>query len=86
VSWKFHPHVKVSLDGRYEVTYPEAVFEDVLAFSGKRPGTSWRVRAGRGLSRGKRSSGSPGWRSVYDGSFVVAVRLGSAPCRRRTFP
>jgi hypothetical protein len=32
VSWKLHPAVKVSLDSRYEAAYPEAVFEDVLAF------------------------------------------------------
>lgn len=33
VSWELYPHVKVSLDGRYEVAYPPAVIEDFQRFA-----------------------------------------------------
>jgi hypothetical protein len=32
VSWKLYPAVKVSLDSRYEVTYPDAVVRQIFDF------------------------------------------------------
>jgi hypothetical protein len=40
VSWKLFPHVKVSLDGRYEETYQDSVMERIFGFYEARPG--WR--------------------------------------------
>lgn len=40
VMWKLHPHVKVSLDGRYEVAYQGGILEENHAFYQARPG--WR--------------------------------------------
>jgi hypothetical protein len=40
VSWKLFPAVKVSLDGRYEETYPDSVLENIFGFYEARPG--WR--------------------------------------------
>lgn len=41
VSWKLHPSIKVSLDGRYEVAYPPALLEDHLDFYAAAP--RWRA-------------------------------------------
>jgi hypothetical protein len=41
VSWKLFPKVKVSLDSRYEETYPNQVVEEVFRFYDARPG--WRA-------------------------------------------
>lgn len=38
VSWKLFPAVKVSLDSRYEETYPDGVVEDIFRFYGAGPG------------------------------------------------
>ena len=38
VMWKLHPHVKVSLDGRYEVAYQVGILEENHAFYQARPG------------------------------------------------
>jgi hypothetical protein len=40
VSWKLHPDVRVSLDGRYEVAYADGVLEENERLFGARPG--WR--------------------------------------------
>jgi hypothetical protein len=32
VSWRLYPNVKISMDGRYETTYPESTFELNNAF------------------------------------------------------
>jgi hypothetical protein len=40
VSWKLFPAVKVSLDSRYEETYPDSVMENIFGFYDARPG--WR--------------------------------------------
>jgi len=40
VSWKLHPDVRVSLDGRYEVAYADGVLEEQMTLYGARPG--WR--------------------------------------------
>jgi hypothetical protein len=40
VSWKLYPAVKVSLDSRYEVAYPDPVVKGVFDFYGAGPG--WR--------------------------------------------
>jgi hypothetical protein len=40
VSWKLHPDVRVSLDGRYELAYADGVLEDQMTLYRARPG--WR--------------------------------------------
>jgi hypothetical protein len=40
VSWRLYPAVKVSLDSRYEVAYPESVVKQVFEFYEARP--NWR--------------------------------------------
>jgi hypothetical protein len=39
-SWRLYPRVKISMDGRYETTFPESTFELNDDFYGKR-GTNW---------------------------------------------
>jgi hypothetical protein len=74
--------VKVSLDSRYEAAYPEAVFEDVLAFyeGRERPeGVLARYGAdavlvppGHAALRGRLT-----WPRVYDdGSFAIFAHPG----------
>jgi hypothetical protein len=45
VSWKLHPAVKVSFDGRYEAAYPPEALEENFAFYGAKPG--WRATLDR---------------------------------------
>jgi hypothetical protein len=45
VSWKLHPDVRVSLDGRYEVAYADGVLEENETLYGARPG--WRALLAR---------------------------------------
>ncbi|BDG01220.1 hypothetical protein [Anaeromyxobacter oryzae] len=82
VSWKLHPEVHVSLDGRYEAAYPDQVFEDVMAFYGGRanprdilskyPADAVLVPPGGNALRRRLA-----WPCVYDdGSFAVLVRPG----------
>jgi hypothetical protein len=39
-SWRLYPRIKISMDGRYETTYPESTFELNSRFCEKR-GTNW---------------------------------------------
>lgn len=39
-SWRLYPRIKISMDGRYETTFPESTFELNDDFYGKR-GTNW---------------------------------------------
>jgi hypothetical protein len=39
-AWRLYPHIKISMDGRYETTYPESTFELNNAFYEKR-GPDW---------------------------------------------
>jgi hypothetical protein len=84
VSWKLHPSVKVSLDSRYEAAYPEAVFENVLAFYAGRTrpeevlerygADAVLVPPGNATLRARLT-----WPRVYeDGSFAVFARPGLA--------
>jgi hypothetical protein len=41
VAWRLYPKVKVSMDGRYEETYPENTFEMNMRFYNKE-GTNWQ--------------------------------------------
>jgi len=45
VSWKMWPNVKVSLDSRYEVAYPEHVVKDIRSFYGAEE--TWRETLAR---------------------------------------
>jgi hypothetical protein len=84
VSWKLHPAVKVSLDSRYEAAYPEAVFDDVLAFyeGRERPeGVLARYGADAVLVPPGHSAlrSRLEWPRVYDdGTFAVFARPGLA--------
>lgn len=40
ILWRFYPHLKVSMDGRFETVYPQEVVEDHLKFRSGQPG--WR--------------------------------------------
>jgi hypothetical protein len=84
VSWKLHPDVLVSLDGRYEAAYPDQVFADVMAFyDGSRPPEEIVARyAPDAVLLPRASDGLRariGWPVSYDdGAFAVLVRPGLA--------
>lgn len=86
VSWKLFPAVKVSLDSRYEVTYPDSVMELVFSFYEAQPG--WRaaldayptdavlVPQDAPISKAMRETG---WKRAYtDRQFDLYVRPGIA--------
>lgn len=91
VSWKLHPDVRVSLDGRYEAAYPRAVFEDVVEFyEGRRSPEEVLAKYAADAVLLPRAAAPIRdrlrWTSVYDdGSFSVVVRPGVA-LRRVTEP
>lgn len=87
VSWTSFPNVKVSLDGRYEVAYPNDVVDDVMAFYLAKP--SWRdalakypsdiaiVQRGRDVARHMQSDTD--WKLVYrDDAQEIFARPGLA--------
>jgi hypothetical protein len=39
-SWRLYPHIKISMDGRYETTFPESTFDLNLNFYEK-SGSDW---------------------------------------------
>ncbi len=85
VSWKLHPDVRVSFDGRYEVAYPDGAERENLDFFLARPG--WRailakyptdvVLAAEKEPVARRMSEAPGWKLAYrDGVWTVWSRPG----------
>ena len=84
VSWKLYPAVKVSIDSRYEVAYPDDWVERTFRFYQAAPG--WRetletYRTDIVLFPRNSPIASPlrglGWNSVYrDGLFEIAARPG----------
>jgi hypothetical protein len=82
VSWKLFPDVLVSLDGRYEVAYPDRVVSDVMAFyDGSRPPEEILARYGPDAVLLPRASdrlrARIGWPVSYDdGAFAVLLRPG----------
>ena len=102
VSWNLFPAVKISLDSRYEETYPSTVVENVFRFY--EAGTGWReilnayptdaVLVPRESAVAEKM-GETRWRKVYrDREFDLFVRPGislaeedrSAMSFRGTFP
>jgi hypothetical protein len=86
VSWKLYPTVKVSLDSRYEVAYPDAVVKRVFDFYDAAPGwqatlTHWptdAVLVSRDVPVAQLMP-SAGWPRVYvDQQFEIYVRPGIA--------
>jgi hypothetical protein len=86
VSWKLYPAVKVSLDSRYEVAYPDAVVRRVFDFYEAAPGwqsalTEWPTDAAL-IPRETAVSQllhSTGWTLVYvDGQFEIYMPPGGA--------
>jgi hypothetical protein len=86
VSWKLYPAVKVSMDSRYEVAYPDAVVKQVFDFYGAAP--SWQstlaawptdaVLVPRDLPVAQFMP-SIGWPCTYsDAQFEIYVRPGIA--------
>jgi hypothetical protein len=84
VTWKLHPSVRVSLDGRYEVAYDPALLERHLAFYDARDGWEALLTAlptdaalvphDAPVLEELRTLG--GWRGVYrDDAFEVFVRV-----------
>jgi hypothetical protein len=85
VSWKLHPDVRVSFDGRYEVAYPEGAERENVDFFLARP--EWRailakyptdvVLAAEKEPVARRISEAPGWKRAYaDGVWSVWSRPG----------
>lgn len=84
VSWNLFPAVKVSLDSRYEETYPGSVVEDVFRFY--EAGSGWRETLNAyptdAVLVPRESAPAPkmgevGWRKVYrDREFDLFVRPG----------
>ena len=82
VSWKLYPAVKVSLDSRYEVIYPDAVMKQIFDFYAGLPGWQSTLAAYPTdavlLPRNApvlTAFGSIGWHCVYrDREFEIYVR------------
>ena len=85
VSWKLHPRVLVSFDGRFEVAYPPRAAEENRDFYGARE--SWRATLARDPTDAVLApSGSPivaalasgeVWRACYrDDAYAIFVRKG----------
>lgn len=102
VSWKLFPAVKVSLDSRYEETYPNSVVESVFRFYEGRPGWQATLEAyptdavlvPRESAVAQKIT-ETGWRRVYrDREFELFIRPGvslpeedwSATSFRGSFP
>lgn len=93
VSWKLHPHIKVSLDSRYEVAFPPELLVAHLDFFAARPG--WRdfldtyptdlVLAPARAPVVDALATQTAWTIVYrDDAYVLLVRPGLAlPARDR---
>jgi hypothetical protein len=86
VSWKLYPAVKVSVDSRYEVAYPDAVVKRVFDFYDAAPGwhatlTEWPTDAvliPRNMPVAQFMAFA-GWTRVYtDTQFEMYVRPGIA--------
>ena len=85
VSWKLYPAVKVSLDSRYEVAYPDSVVEQVSAFYQARPNWQTTLRDSRSDAAlipldapVAPAMPSSGWLRVYrDPYFEIYARPGS---------
>jgi len=86
VSWKLYPAVKVSVDSRYEVAYPNAVVKEIFDFYAAAP--SWRSTLD-GLSTDavllpaeapvSSAMSSTNWQCVYkDRQFEIYTRPGLA--------
>ena len=102
VSWKLHPSVRVSFDGRYEVAYPEGAEQENVDFFLARP--DWPailakyptdvVLAAEKEPVARRMGEAAGWKLAYrDEAWSVWSRPGldlPAPDRARipdaTFP
>ena len=88
VSWKLYPNVKVSVDSRYEVAYPDEWVERVFRFyeAGQSADKGWRETLGAYptdlvLAAGSAPVLAPlhalGWKTVYvDAQFELAARPG----------
>jgi hypothetical protein len=85
VSWKLHPAVKVSMDGRYEAAYPNAVAEESYKFFMGEPGWQRILTAYPTdvllmpiqLPLARLMPEATGWRRVYaDPAFVLYIRPG----------
>jgi hypothetical protein len=85
VSWKLYPAVKVSLDSRYEVAYPDSVVKQIFDFYEARPDWLSVLREyptdAVVIPKDAPISGlmqQTDWRSVYtDQQFQVYARPGS---------
>ncbi|MGC2194319.1 MAG: hypothetical protein WA628_06565 [Terriglobales bacterium] len=94
LSWKLFPAVKVSLDGRYEETYPDEVIENIFRLYEARPGWQAVLDAYPTdvvlVPRDSPVAGkvaSTGWQEVYqDREFVLYARPGRSlpPADRRS--
>jgi hypothetical protein len=86
VSWKLYPSVKVSLDSRYEVAYPDPVVRQIFAFYQGETGwqstlDAYPTEAVLVPSDASVSNLMPGtgWQRVYnDQQFQIYVRPGSS--------
>jgi hypothetical protein len=86
VSWKLFPAVKVSVDSRYEVAYPDAVVKRVFDFYHAAP--AWRTTLADWPTDAvlvprdapvSQLMPSAGWQRVYaDRQFEIYVRPGMA--------
>jgi hypothetical protein len=85
ISWKLHPKVKVSIDGRYEAAYPQGALEECIDFFSGKPG--WRetlkkyptdaVLVPRWKPLSPILRGFDEWRLVYeDDAYEVYARPG----------
>ena len=83
VSWKLHPRVLISFDGRFEVAYPPSAAGENRDFYGAREG--WRATLARYPTDAVLApNGSPvvaaltswsGWRACYrDDAYVIFAR------------
>jgi hypothetical protein len=86
VSWRLHPRVKISMDGRYEVAFPLELVDELYDFYLAREG--WEsvldkyptdaILVPKRLPLARRMSEVTDWRCSYqDDAFEIYVRAGS---------
>jgi hypothetical protein len=87
ISWKLYPAVKVSMDGRYEVAYPDAVADASFRLYKGEPGWEGLLKADHAdivlvhnqLPLARLMPGVAGWHRVYrDRTFALFARSGLA--------
>jgi hypothetical protein len=94
LTWKLYPSVRVSIDGRYEVAYPEEVFDEQRRFfdgSGNREALLAKyapdlVLTNRRLPVAEHLAGMEEWKEVYADKYWQVYARRESDLRREEHP